>query len=154
MGLFNESAANLLPVKFLLLIIQILLLVVVLLTKENHLWFPLGTVQFTANSTQYKQANAELIAVSAVWIAICAFEFLMMICGSTIPAFLMQLNLLQIMIHFMGVMFTTWFLLDSWRYNTLWALWGVFSIPIFLMELFAIQQSLKLKSDIKKNAKG
>lgn len=78
----------------------------------------------------------------------------MMICGSSVPEFLLQTNLLQVVIHFMGVLFTTWFLLDQWRYTALWSLWAIFGVTAFLLELFLIQQSFKLKSDIKKNMSG
>lgn len=78
----------------------------------------------------------------------------MLICGSSVPEFLLQINLLQVVIHFMGVLFTTWFLLDSWRFVFMWPLWAIFAIPAFLLELYLIQQSFKLKSDIRKNLQG
>jgi ABC-type dipeptide/oligopeptide/nickel transport system permease component len=78
----------------------------------------------------------------------------MMICGSSIPDFLLQVNFLQIIVHFMGVLFTTWFVLDTWRYTLLWILWAVFALPAFALELYAIQQSIKLTTDIKKNTRG
>ena len=53
MAIFKENAANLLPVKFLLLLTQISLLVLVLIAKENHIWWPLGEPSYAKKSTQY-----------------------------------------------------------------------------------------------------
>ena len=154
MGFFNESAANVLPLKFLLLLTQVLLLVLVIIGKENHIWWPLGQVDYAKATRQYIAADRTLVGLAACWIAICAFEFFMLICGSSVPAFLLQVNFLQIIIQFMGVLFTTWFLLDTWRYTLMWVLWAVFALPAFALELFSIQQSIKLRTDIKKNQRG
>jgi hypothetical protein len=78
----------------------------------------------------------------------------MLIVGTSVPTFLLELNFIQIILHSMGVVFTTWFLLDTWRYTVLWALWAVFAVTVFLVELFTIQQAAKLRSDIKKNQNG
>jgi len=126
----------------------------VLIGKDQHIWWPIGQYGYSMTSKQYRQAEATLYGLSLSWIGICAFEFLMLICGSSVPEFLLQINLLQVVIHFMGVLFTTWFLLDSWRFVFMWPLWAIFAIPAFLLELYLIQQSFKLKSDIRKNLQG
>lgn len=151
---FRQSAANILPLKFILLLVQTCLLVLVLIGKDLHLWWPIGQVDFAPSSKEYITADKTLVGVSSSWIAICAFEFLMMIFGSSVPEFLVELNFLQVVLHFMGTLFTTWFLLDAWRYTLIWVLWAVFAVPAFLIELVTIQQSIKLNADIKKNANG
>lgn len=62
----------------------------------------------------------------------------MMILGSSVPEMLLQLNMLQIAFHALGVLFTAWFVVDSWRYTSLWALWGAFAIPPLLIEILSI----------------
>jgi hypothetical protein len=86
MAFKSVSAATLLPIKFVFIILQILLLVVIILERDGFIWWPIG-VSYTDSSTQYSQASKVLVGVAASWIGICAFEFLMLICGTGIPPY-------------------------------------------------------------------
>ena len=39
-----------------------------------------------------------------------------------------QVNLFHICVHFVGALYTSWFVLDEWSYLTFWSLVAVFNV--------------------------
>ena len=74
----KESSHTLLPIKFVLLIIQVLLLVMILLRKTEH-------INNFVDSTDSGQAEKQLMGVTTCWMALSGFEFLMMVFGTSVP---------------------------------------------------------------------
>ena len=147
------ASARLLPIKFLLLLTQTILVVIVILEEENHIYFDVGE-NYSENSTVYKDAVVELEGVSGTMIGLCGLEFLMMIVGtSAVPSFA-KYNLLQIILHLLGCLFTLWFILDSWRYDRIWALFVLFSLLPIGVEINIIWQSYILNKGIRKARRG
>ena len=85
---------------------------------------------------------------------LCFIEVLLMIVGSSVPAIFSKFNLNQSVVHFLGCLFTTWFILDVWQYSWIWVLWVFFSLVPFITESVMLQQAIKLNKDIKRNSLG
>ena len=84
----------------------------------------------------------------------CFFEFLMMIIGTSVVPIFAKFNLLQIIMHLLGCLFTLWFILDSWRYDIIWPLFVLFAVLPLLVELVILEQSIRLKKDIRRTRDG
>ena len=147
------SSARLLPIKFLFILIQVLLLTIVVLEKQNHIYFNVGEY-YTESSDEYKSAERTLVGVAYTMMGMCFFEFLMMIVGTSVVPIFAKYNLLQIILHLLGSLFTLWFILDSWRYDIIWPLFVLFAVLPLLVELGILQQSIRLKKDIRRTRDG
>ena len=129
----HNSSAILLPIKFVILVAQVLLLVVALLERDNHIYFEVGE-NFSENSAEYLGAEKTFLGISYTFIALCFLEFVLMIIGTSVPPIFAKFNLLQIILHFLGSLFTIWFILDSWRYTLIWPIFVLFSILPIIIE--------------------
>jgi hypothetical protein len=78
----------------------------------------------------------------------------MMIVGSSVPQMFAQWNLLQILLHFMGCIFTVWFVLDSWPASDILQLWIFFCLLPFLCEIAIIVHAFKFNKDVFRNTSG
>ena len=97
------------PSKFLLVIGHILLLSLVLYLRVNHLFWEAFDAEEMTNS-EYKNAESTLVGVTVCFIIFLAFEFLMQLIG--VSLLYSQVNLIQIFLHLLGCLFTTWFILE------------------------------------------
>ena len=147
------SSARLLPIKFVFIITQVLLLVVALLERQNHIYFEVGQ-SYSPNSDEYKAAEKELLGVGYSMIGLCFVEFIMMVVGTSVPPVFAKFNLLQIILHLLGCLFTLWFILDSWQYVLIWPLFICFSVMPILVEGSIIQQAIRLNKNIKLTQEG
>jgi hypothetical protein len=143
----GESAHILLPTKFVLLVAQILLLVVVLGNVNTHLYWQVGET-YSHNSIEYQTAKKTLVGLTICWMCLSAIEFFMMLIGSSVPPIFGQYVLLQVLLHFLGCLFTAWFVLDSWRYMRMWAIWAIFCLLPFSVEATILGLATKFKTDI------
>lgn len=147
------SSARLLPIKFLFILIQVMLLVVVLLERQNHVYFEVGQ-NYSQSSDVYKGAEKILLGVGYTMIGLCTLEFIAMIIGTSVPPNFAKFNLLQIILHMLGCLFTIWFILDSWRYPLIWPLFVCFSVLPILIEATIMQQAFRLNKNIKDTREG
>ena len=67
-------------------------------------------------------------------IGLCFLEFLLMLIGTSVPPIFAKFNLLQIILHLLGSLFTLWFILDSWRYTLIWTIFVLFSVLPIIIE--------------------
>ena len=145
--------------KFVLISIQLLLLFLIFEMKENHVyWYGLGQQHSQYNPNKacistycpggelYISAQNQLKAALIVQVAFILAEFLSMLVGISI--LFPELTFLQCFLHFLGCMFTLWFLLDSWQYKRIWYLFSLFGFFPFLIEMLIVSKSLQFTSNI------
>lgn len=72
----------------------------------------------------------------------------MMIVGSSVPNMFAQFNLVQILLHFLGCIFTVWFVLDSWGSSMIWVLWALFCVCPFIVEIGIVAGAFKFNKDV------
>ena len=77
-------------------------------------------------------------------IALCLLEFIFMVVGTSVPPVFAKFNLLQIIFHLLGCLFTIWFILDSWQYVLIWPLFICFSVMPMVVEFSILQQAIHL----------
>ena len=81
-------------------------------------------------------------------------EFILMIVGTSVPPVFAKFNLLQIILHLLGCLFTVWFILDSWQYTLIWPIFIGFSLLPMLVEASIIQQAIRLNKNIRSTREG
>lgn len=119
-----------------------------ILSRDNHIYFEVGD-NFSENSPEYQSAEKTYLGVSYTMIGLCLFEFLFMVVGTSVPPIFAKFTLLQIILHLLGILFTLWFILDSWRYTLLWPIFVLFSLLPIGIEMNILQQGIRLNKDIK-----
>lgn len=143
------SSARLLPIKFIFLVTQVLLLVVCVLSKDNHIYFEVGQ-NYSETSAEYLSAEKTYLGILYTMMGLCLIEFLLMLVGTSVPPIFAKFTLLQIMLHLLGILFTLWFILDSWKYTLLWPIFVLFSLLPILIEATILQQGIRLNKNIRR----
>ena len=87
-------------------------------------------------------------------IGLCMLEFVLMIVGTSVTPQFAKFNLLQIILHLLGCLFTLWFILDSWRYTLIWPLFIGFGLLPIIVEAVIIQQAVMLNKNIRRTRDG
>ncbi len=80
------------------------------------------------------------------------FEFLLMVLG--ISLLYNKTNIVQIFLHFLGCLFTTWFVLDNWRFGYMWGLWLPFGLLPFCLEVLVIIGVASFNKNLHNNSMG
>ena len=86
-----------------------------------------------------------------IWVAICAFETLMMILGTSVANAFASHVFVQVCFHFVGVLFTLWFILDDWRWPQLYWLICVFGGVPLIFEVIMLLGAISMTIEVKKN---
>ena len=149
----KNSSVVLLPIKFVILVAQVLLLVVALLERDNHIYFEVGE-NYSESSAEYLGAEKTFLGISYTFIALCLLEFIFMIVGTSVPPIFAEFTFLQIILHFLGSLFTIWFILDSWNYTLMWPIFVLFSIIPIIIEGTILQQGIRMNKDIRNTRDG
>ena len=69
-------------------------------------------------------------------------EILLLMIGYSL--FFDRLNIIQILLHLLGALFLTWFVMDLWGYNLIWGIWFAFGLIPFTIEVFIVLAAKKL----------
>ena len=152
MAASQNSSSMLMPLKFILLVIQAMLLIIIVMQEDRHIYFDIGQ-NFSKASSEYSAARIEQRALCYTYIGLCIFEFFMMIIGISVAPSFAIFNLLQILLHLLGCLFSLWYVLDSWMYLRMRTLFVFFSILPLILEFSIIQQASRLNKDIRLNTR-
>ena len=132
----GDTSSTLLPIKFVLMFTQNLLVYAILMSKDDYIYGEVGQ--------QWKAADKEFpeVVLKAGCFAVMGligFEFFMMILGSSVPFIYAKWNLIQIVLHFLGCLFSLWFILDTWQYIRIWYIFAPCSFIPFVLEIVMLQ---------------
>ena len=79
-------------------------------------------------------------------------EVVLLIIGATLMA--PTMTFLQCFLHFMGMMFTIWYILDAWIYTRLQILFFLFAVFPLAIDVWIILYTTRYQIDIRKNYDG
>ncbi len=151
--------SSLIPARFLAMIGQLISASLVLGSKDDNIRSSLAS---SYTSSDYDSKNSEITA--AVWLTIVfvGIEIMTTFAGHTL--FFPAINTFRtsqqrirtlpsrsrsrkrarqpadIFAHFLGTMFTCWFILDAWHVSSFWYIWIFFCLAPFLVETAAVVQ--------------
>ena len=111
MAVVTDSTSILMPSKFLLILMQALLLLTMSQISDDYLYAKVGE-KFDEPS-----ARKQFWGVIIAWVAMIGFEFICMLIGFPVANAFATNNFIQVVLHFLGLVFSAWFMLDNWRYD-------------------------------------
>ena len=121
------------PVKFILMLLQFLLIIFVLATREEYIYQGVPSWKAFPDSVEYKQADSSVLAASLIFLLLIFLEFLTLIFGVSIM--FNKVNVLQCVLHFIGVLATIWQVLNHNNYKMMWSLMAFFGVLPFALEV-------------------
>ena len=125
-------AHQLLPLKFIFLMLHLIMQCVALYARSDNIYagLALGT---SSTSSSYKSANSEIQGALISAIVFSSIELILLLVGLTIISH--QHNLFHTIQHGVGFQLCVWYVFENWSYSSYWALWTLFCLIPFLMEL-------------------
>ena len=100
--------------KFSLIFFQNVLLYTIYKSKENYIYSEVGILLSEGQKSQNTQFLSYLCILTMI---LLYFEFVAMLVGYSVPFRFAKWNLLQIVLHLLGCLFTLWFILDTWNFT-------------------------------------
>ena len=127
------------PVKFILIIIQFVLLVIILFTKDEYVF--VGLPKFTKlNGDEFAKAVEEFLSLTWLTILLLFFEILTL--SSGISVMVEKMNVFQVLFHFVGVWHLILMILDRYSYTQMRSICFFYAFLPFCMELAASASAL------------
>ena len=119
------------PVKFMLILLQFLLIVFVLATREEYIFQGVPSWKASPDTDEYKQAQHSVLAASLIFLFLVFLEFITLTFGVSIM--FNKVNVFQCVLHFIGCLATIWQILNHNNFKMMWSLMAFFgAIPFFL----------------------
>ena len=121
------------PFKFLAIICNVFLLLVCAFHRDANIAAGTGD---DASQSDVDTAKSSIQACVALGVVLQLLELLLLVLGFTL--FFNQITVMrklhaEILLHTFGVVFLSWYVLEEWNYNLLWAIWSfVAFLPLFL----------------------
>jgi len=92
----------------------------------------------------YEDAMHSFKVAWGISVGCFVFDFIGLLCG--VSAFSTTMNLSQSVLHFIGGLYTCWFILYSWDYTLYWKICGWFCILPALLEIIVLVKTFLLKT--------
>tara|TARA_B110000971_G_scaffold213011_1_gene243240 strand:- start:355 stop:690 length:336 start_codon:yes stop_codon:yes gene_type:complete len=87
-----------------------------------------------SNCVSNEKNSEQYMWVATVTAFVCFFfDFLGMLGGFTL--FFPRINLFHILLHFIGGVYTSWFISFSWQYESIWYIVGFTNLPTAIVEI-------------------
>ena len=128
----NSIAHVVSPLKFMLLLMNIMLIITILFMREEFVYSALR-IEFTNSSSEYKDADNEFLACLILFLVWNLVQEFLVFMGFNI--FLDIMNMILCVIHGVGVINLSYYILNSWTYRFLWFLFVPFAVLPLGMEV-------------------
>ncbi|GMI47018.1 hypothetical protein TrCOL_g11146 [Triparma columacea] len=134
----------LIPARFLVTIGHLIAMIMVKASRKRNVYASLGIVESDADYDPYNPsydvsesaANDQLEIALNVSYACFALDLLGMVGGFTL--FFSKINLFQIVVHFIGGVYISWFVAYGWQWESIWYIVGFTNITTALVEVMML----------------
>mmetsp|Transcript_16467 Transcript_16467/g.33936 ORF Transcript_16467/g.33936 Transcript_16467/m.33936 type:complete len:158 (+) Transcript_16467:65-538(+) len=140
----------LIPARFLITIGHLIAMIMVKATRKRNVYASLGIVDTDTrfadvnyphglnfpNTNTETSANDQLEMALIVSYVCFAFDLLGMLGGFTL--FFSKINLFQIVVHFIGGVYTSWFIAYGWQWQSIWYIVGFTNVTTALVEVMML----------------
>lgn len=133
MGVAIETIA---PAKFISCISHVVMMITLFWTYEQNL--KTGLPSGYSNDEELS-AKASVFACVVLSLCMEIFEIFVLFMGYSL--FFDNVNLVQIIFHLFGTVITSWYILDDWDYNGIWAIWFFTIFFPFILEVATISRT-------------
>ncbi len=134
------------PARFVVTLGHLLVIVMAFWTLLDNVETTIG-ITATLNDADLVESTTSAAQVT-LWICLglTCCDLLGLVSGITM--FLGGVNVAHIMLHFLGSLYMSWFIMYQWNTATLWYIWGPFNLLPFLIELAAVLRVTMCGADV------
>ena len=128
-----RSADYVVPARFIVTLGHVLAIVMAMYTISDNVETTIGVTESLTNVNLVASTTAGANLILYISLGTALFD----ICGlvSGYSMFQGGINVAHIMLHFLGSVYTSWFIMYQWNITTLWYIFVPFGLLPFLIEL-------------------
>lgn len=121
------------PARFIVTLGHILSIVMAMYTIGDNVETTIGVSESLTNTDLVAATTTGALLTLYISLGTALFD----ICGLVTGYSMFQggINVAHIMLHFLGSLYTSWFIMYQWNVATLWYIWVPFGLFPFLIEL-------------------
>lgn len=145
-----DANSVILPLKVILILSQFFLVILIGYSREEFIYRSLKQVR-AFESDEYRLASIHMWISAGLFAFFLLAEFCTLIFG--ISVLFKQLNVVQVLVHFSGVLALLWMILESWRYDVfdyIAVLTGVLPFMLELCQIFIARYKFDVIVQIQK----
>ena len=105
----------------------------------------------TLTQTEKDAAESELSTLILIFQIFMWVEIVLILIGATLMA--PAMTFLQCFLHFLGCMFSLYYIFDAWHFQRLWFIWGFFALLPLVFDMWILCYTYRYRVDVQKNFK-
>ena len=134
------------PARFVVTLGHILAIVMAMYTLSDNVETTIGVSESLTNADLVASTTTSAQITLYISLGTALFNIFGLISG--ISMFQGSVNVAHILLHFLGSLYTSWFIMYQWNVRTLWYIWVPFGLFPFLIELSVILRVMCCKADL------
>ena len=134
------------PARFIVTLGHVLAIVMAMYTISDNVETTIGVTESLTNSDLVAATTTGAQLTLYISLGTAMFDIFGLISGMSM--FLGSVNVAHILLHFLGSLYTSWFIMYQWNVTTLWYIWVPFGLFPFLIELSVILRVLCCSADM------
>ena len=131
-----RTADYVVPARFIVTLGHILAIVMAFWTLSDNVETTIGVTALLSNADLVESTTTGAQITLWMSLGLTIFDILGLVSG--VSMFLPNVNVAHILLHFLGSLYTSWFIMYQWNVATLWYIWVPFCLVPFLIELSSV----------------
>jgi hypothetical protein len=140
-----RTADYVVPARFIVTLGHLLAIVMAFWTLSDNVETTIGVTATLNNKDLVDSTTAGAQVTLWLSLGLTVFDILGLVSG--LSMFLANVNVAHILLHFLGSLYTSWFIMYQWNVTTLWYIWGPFCLVPFLIELLTVMRVCLCNAD-------
>ena len=140
-----RTADYVVPARFIVTLGHLLAIVMAFWTLSDNVETTVGVTATLNNKDLVDSTTAGAQVTLWLSLGLTVFDILGLVSG--LSMFLANVNVAHILLHFLGSLYTSWFIMYQWNVTTLWYIWGPFCLVPFLIELLTVMRVCLCNAD-------
>ena len=140
-----RTADYVVPARFIVTLGHLLAIVMAFWTLSDNVETTIGVTATLNNKDLVDSTTAGAQVTLWLSLGLTVFNILGLVSG--LSMFLANVNVAHILLHFLGSLYTSWFIMYQWNVTTLWYIWGPFCLVPFLIELLTVMRVCLCNAD-------
>ena len=140
-----RTADYVVPARFIVTLGHILAIVMAFWTLSDNVETTIGVTASLNNADLVRSTTTSAQITLWLSLGLALFDILGLVTG--ISMFLANVSVAHVLLHFLGSLYTSWFIMYQWNVTTLWYIWGPFCLVPFLIELLTVMRVCLCNAD-------
>jgi hypothetical protein len=141
-----RTADYIVPTRFIVTLGHVLAIVMAMYTISDNVETTIGVKETLINAELVASTTAGAQLTLYISLGTALFDILGLVSG--ISMFQGGVNVAHIMLHFLGSLYTSWFIMYQWNVATLWYIWVPFGLFPFIIEVGVMLRVLCCNADM------